>query len=441
MTPAEQQKALEKRLPLSGTFELLPYCNMRCSMCYIVHDRPADWKDSLHSVDFWDALLDQAIEQGMLYGLITGGEPLLYPGFRELMERINKKPIHLALKSNGTLLDRETVQWLATVSPGRLNTSLYGGSNETYARLCRNPKGFDQVTRAGGLLYGAALWAIFCPPKEENNKTGKRLICCLAGLAVPVLIAVAAFALAGDLTGMLQGTFLYPACALLSGFDSLQVLLHKGVKCLFLLPFLAGGVLLVMGEKPAKLPGDCVLLSGVFCGLFLLCGDNRWYYYQAALLAVPLGIVLLCPGKGSRRRIAAGGASLLLMLCLCAAPLKSMVSFLRAGVPDVVNEFYEDAQSFEAENPGYRFIALDTDCAYFLLLDKLPEYRYFTDQTELSAYDPAVKEAVDGYLSGEPADILFVTERGYIGRELDKYTLIQVYLEYGGSLFVYLPNE
>lgn len=118
-----------------------------------------------------------------------------------------------------------------------------------------------------------------------------------------------------------------------------------------------------------------------------------------------------------------------------------MVSFLRAGVPDVVNEFYEDAQSFEAENPGYRFIALDTDCAYFLLLDKLPEYRYFTDQTELSAYDPAVKEAVDGYLSGEPADILFVTERGYIGRELDKYTLIQVYLEYGGSLFVYLPNE
>lgn len=85
------QKALEKRLPLSGTFELLPYCNMRCSMCYIVHDRPADWKDSLHSVDFWDALLDQAIEQEMLYGLITGGEPLLYPCFRELMERINKK--------------------------------------------------------------------------------------------------------------------------------------------------------------------------------------------------------------------------------------------------------------------------------------------------------------------------------------------------------------
>ena len=146
------QRALEKRLPISGTFELLPYCNMRCSMCYIVHDRPAGWKDNLRSVDFWDSLLDQVIAQGMLYGLITGGEPLLYPGFHELMERINKKPIHLALNTNGTLLNRETVQWLATVSPGRLNISLYGGSNETYARLCHNPKGFDQVTEAFALL-------------------------------------------------------------------------------------------------------------------------------------------------------------------------------------------------------------------------------------------------------------------------------------------------
>lgn len=146
------QKALEKRLPISGTFELLPYCNMRCNMCYIVHDRPSDWKESLHSVDDWDNLFDQAIEQGMLYALITGGEPLIYPGFRELMERISKKPIHLALNTNGTLLNREVVQWLSKISPGRLNISLYGGSNETYARLCHNPKGFEQVTEAFALL-------------------------------------------------------------------------------------------------------------------------------------------------------------------------------------------------------------------------------------------------------------------------------------------------
>lgn len=146
------QKALEDRLPLAGTFELLPYCNMRCNMCYIVHERPSDWQDSLHGVVFWDDVLEQAMKHGMLYALLTGGEPLLYPGFRQLMERISKKPIYLALNTNGTLLDRETVQWLSTVSPGRLNISLYGGSDETYARLCHNPKGFRQVTNAFALL-------------------------------------------------------------------------------------------------------------------------------------------------------------------------------------------------------------------------------------------------------------------------------------------------
>lgn len=146
------RKALEKRLPISGTFELLPLCNMRCKMCYIVHESAMSCEGGIKGVDFWDDLLDQAIEQGMLYCLITGGEPFVYPEIRRLLERINKKPVHLALNTNGTLLNRETVQWLAKTYPGRVNISLYGGSNETYERLCGNPKGFDQVTRAFGLL-------------------------------------------------------------------------------------------------------------------------------------------------------------------------------------------------------------------------------------------------------------------------------------------------
>lgn len=149
-------RAFEQRIAISGTFELLPFCNMRCKMCYIVHEKNEVEKDALKGIDFWDDLFEHTIEQGMLYALITGGEPFIYPGIRELLERINQKPIHLALNTNGTMLDRETVKWLSKTGPGRLNISLYGGSNETYERLCHNPRGFDQVTRAFGLLneYG-----------------------------------------------------------------------------------------------------------------------------------------------------------------------------------------------------------------------------------------------------------------------------------------------
>lgn len=150
------QKATDKRIPISGTFELLPFCNMRCKMCYIVHEKEERYMQKIKNVDYWENLIDQAIEEGMLYALITGGEPFLYPGIRELLERINKKPIHLAINTNATLLNEDIVKWLSKVYPGRLNVSLYGGSNETYERLCGNPKGFEQVNNALGLLteYG-----------------------------------------------------------------------------------------------------------------------------------------------------------------------------------------------------------------------------------------------------------------------------------------------
>lgn len=144
--------ALQNRVPFSGTFELLPQCNMRCKMCYIVHEGTVSDQDGLKDVDFWSKIIDNAIEQGMLYAVVTGGEPFLYPGIYELLESIKKKPIYLALNTNATLLNRQKVEWLAKYSPGRLNISLYGGSNETYGRLCNNPKGFDQVTNAFSLL-------------------------------------------------------------------------------------------------------------------------------------------------------------------------------------------------------------------------------------------------------------------------------------------------
>lgn len=41
--------------------------------------------------------------------------------------------------------------------PVRINITLYGASDETYARLCGNPQGVTQVTRAIRLLKGAGI--------------------------------------------------------------------------------------------------------------------------------------------------------------------------------------------------------------------------------------------------------------------------------------------
>lgn len=143
------RKAQEKRIPIAGTFELLPTCNMRCRMCYIQHTPD---KSELQPVSFWVEAYRQAMAEGMLFSLLTGGEPLLYPWFHELYEALSELPVHICLNTNGTLLDRETAAMLAERPPRRVNVSLYGASDETYARLCGNPNGFTQVMHAFELL-------------------------------------------------------------------------------------------------------------------------------------------------------------------------------------------------------------------------------------------------------------------------------------------------
>ena len=72
-------------VPLSGTFELTPRCNFRCKMCYIhraEHDAAA--RAAERSAAQWLALAEQCCREGTLMLLLTGGEPLLRPDFREI---------------------------------------------------------------------------------------------------------------------------------------------------------------------------------------------------------------------------------------------------------------------------------------------------------------------------------------------------------------------
>lgn len=152
------RKATRARIPLSGTFELTPVCNMNCKMCYVrMSKQQQEAVRPLRRASEWLALGEEVKKAGTLYLLLTGGEPFLYPEFREVMTGLHHMGFLISINSNGTLIDEHTVEWLKTVPPVRINITLYGASDETYARLCGNPMGFTQVTKAIRLLRDAGI--------------------------------------------------------------------------------------------------------------------------------------------------------------------------------------------------------------------------------------------------------------------------------------------
>ncbi len=140
------RRAAAARMPISGTFELTPRCNMSCRMCYI--RMPEDRKRQELSAAQWIDLGRSCAQQGMLFLLLTGGEPFLRKDFREIYTELKKLGLSITINTNGTLIDEKTVQWLSTDPPARVNVTLYGGSNDTYRRLCGHPAGFDAATKA-----------------------------------------------------------------------------------------------------------------------------------------------------------------------------------------------------------------------------------------------------------------------------------------------------
>lgn len=87
-----------------------------------------------------------------MFILLTGGEPLLHPEFREIYKGLRALGMCVTVNTNGTLITEEIADMWGSDLPRRINISLYGSSDEIYGEFCRNPQGFTQVMRGIRLL-------------------------------------------------------------------------------------------------------------------------------------------------------------------------------------------------------------------------------------------------------------------------------------------------
>lgn len=137
------------RLPLTGAFELLPVCNLHCKMCYVRKSmKEVKAMGGLLPTEQWLEFAKQAKDEGMLYPLLTGGEPLLRQDFQEIMAKMQEMGLQVSINSNGTLIDEKLARWMEKHCPTKINITLYGASEESYQNLCGDGDAFCRVHRA-----------------------------------------------------------------------------------------------------------------------------------------------------------------------------------------------------------------------------------------------------------------------------------------------------
>ena len=137
------RSAALRRQPVNGTFHLTNRCNLSCRMCYIREDF-ADMPNMGEelSSSAWLEMARQAVENGMTFLLLSGGEVFLRPDFFEIYEPLTRMGLLLSIFSNGTLVTKQIADRLAQAPPSTVEITIYGATAATYEAVTGSPRGF-----------------------------------------------------------------------------------------------------------------------------------------------------------------------------------------------------------------------------------------------------------------------------------------------------------
>lgn len=138
------------------------YCNLRCRHCWIEPSvtQAGPGELTLHEVK---GLISQGKELGAQGVKLLGGEPLMLPYFRDLVDFLIEEKIKIMIETNGTLIDDAVAAQLQCAEPF-VSVSLDGSNRQIHSILRGNPESFDKTVSGIQKLVrnGIRPQVIFC---------------------------------------------------------------------------------------------------------------------------------------------------------------------------------------------------------------------------------------------------------------------------------------
>jgi len=122
-------------------------CNLACRHCWISPTyEPDNSKGQFLKLEYVKKAVSEAKPLGLRSVKLTGGEPMLHPQIREIVEYLDNENIHILIETNGTLVNAKIASYLK--SKKRVNfisVSLDGSTAASHEALRGVPGSFDQA--------------------------------------------------------------------------------------------------------------------------------------------------------------------------------------------------------------------------------------------------------------------------------------------------------
>ena len=179
----EDQFCVYRSVTSAGTrvlWELTSACNLKCEFCLVeIKRRHLPVPAALQ-------VADQLIEARVDKVLLSGGEPLLYPGVEPVMRRLSEAGVLVKLLTNGTVPHREVFDLIRASDSIEVSLSVPTADPRQADEIFRSEGTLDRIEATIAELPSARL-NVICAVSRSNLAGVEAVVDWVAGHGVPCL--------------------------------------------------------------------------------------------------------------------------------------------------------------------------------------------------------------------------------------------------------------
>lgn len=137
----------ERKYPLNQIyFYLTEGCNLRCRHCWIAPKfQTKNQSYPVLSLNLFKSIIEQAKPLGLTGVKLTGGEPLMHPDIRKILEYTRSEDLNLIIETNGVLCTPEIALKIAACKNPLVSVSLDGSESKTHEWIRGVPGSFNNA--------------------------------------------------------------------------------------------------------------------------------------------------------------------------------------------------------------------------------------------------------------------------------------------------------